>query len=440
MKNKTTMIALMATSILLAGCGGGGGYTGGNTGGGEGGGKFTLQIFAGGYGTSAWQYALKLFEKDHPEYEINVNMDNNVNEQFANRWKRGNPPDFVFLDGTQDRDTWLKEGLLEDLSEWSSTALVPGENVKVGDKINPAYWRTYTDEKGKTISYGAPLILNAYGMWYDEALFEEKGFSMPSNYNELKSFANTVKADSSGMRTLIYPGKYSGYLTQGLLVPAFAELGDEIFDRIMNCKDVEVYKTPEFKSIIQRFADFIQTNDHVVADCISADHTGSQMRWLKHEAALIPNGLWLRGEMEKDIPEGFRMRYAPSPLVQKQQYIVTTSITCGVAKEASNKKAAKEFMTYLYRDDVQKQFAYASDSPVAAKVDFTNDNKVSDVLAYTQSVFNDPAFKHASNNGSWGGVDKAINDGVNTLVDNPSAVDTVINNIVAAATKELSGK
>ena len=91
MKNKTTMIALMATSILLAGCGGGGGNTGGNTGGGEGGGKFTLQIFAGGYGTSAWQYALKLFEKDHPEYEINVNMDNNVNEQFANRWKRGNP-------------------------------------------------------------------------------------------------------------------------------------------------------------------------------------------------------------------------------------------------------------------------------------------------------------------------------------------------------------
>lgn len=111
-----------------------------------------------------------------------------------------------------------------------------------------------------------------------------------------------------------------------------------------------------------------------------------------------------------------------------------------MAKEASNKKAAKEFMAYLYRDDVQKQFAYASDSPVATKVDFTNDEKVSDVLAYTQSVFNDPAFKHASNNGSWGGVDKAINDGVNTLVDNPSAVDAVINNIVAAATKELSGK
>ena len=87
MKNKTTMIALMATSILLAGCGGGGG----NTAGGESGGKFTLQIFAGGYGTSAWEYALKLFEKDHPEYDISANMDNNVNEQFANRWKHGNP-------------------------------------------------------------------------------------------------------------------------------------------------------------------------------------------------------------------------------------------------------------------------------------------------------------------------------------------------------------
>lgn len=38
-------------------------------------------------------------KKAHPEYEIIANMDNNVNEAMANRWRDGNPPDFVFLDG-----------------------------------------------------------------------------------------------------------------------------------------------------------------------------------------------------------------------------------------------------------------------------------------------------------------------------------------------------
>lgn len=60
---------------------------------------FELQIFAGGYGTAPWTYALQKFEKAHPEYEIIANMDNNVNEAMANRWRDGNPPDFVFLDG-----------------------------------------------------------------------------------------------------------------------------------------------------------------------------------------------------------------------------------------------------------------------------------------------------------------------------------------------------
>ncbi len=436
MKKKTFVALALATGLAaLTGCG----ENPGGSGGGEDSesGEFTLQIFAGGYGTAPWRFALDLFQAEHPEYQVNLNMDNNVNQMFADRWRDGNPPDFVFIDGTLDYPTWLEEGLLEDLSSWKDSAVVPGENVSVKSKVDEAYWRTYTGSDGKTITFGAPLVLNAYGMWYDANLFEEKGWTMPANFNELQGFASL--ADSS-MSTLIYPGVYSGYLTQGMLVPAFAELGDELFSRIMNCSDVDVYGTPEFKGVLTRFNEFINLNDNVVYDCLSLDHTTSQMNWLSHKAAMIPNGLWLRHEMEKDIPEDFLMHFAPSPLNQKQQYLVTTSVTAGIASQAKNKKAAKEFMAYLYRDDVQKQFVYASDSPSPVKLDLANDPKVTEVNKYTQTVFNNPAYKHAANNGSWGGVDAAINNAVNSLVKKSISVDQAIEAIKSAAAAEIKNR
>lgn len=434
---KIKLVALALAAFSLASCAGG---NGGGSGDEETEEKtFTLQIYVGGYGTAPWQKVLQKFESDHPEYEIIANMDNNVNTAFEDRWMNGNPPDFVFFDGGTSTNTWLKEGLIYDLTDWLETAKVAGEDTLIKDKVDTAYFRKYTDSSNKTITYGAPLILNSYGMWYDDALFTEKGWSMPKNFAELKTFAGNA---TDSIKTLIYPGVYSGYLVQGMLVPAFAEYGDTFFDRVMNCRDAEVYESNEFKEVLTRFNEFINLSGNTIADCLSMNHTESQMEWLGHKAAMIPNGLWLRSEMAKldAIPEGFEMRYAPSPLVKSQQTIVTTSITCGIASQAKNKKAAKEFMTYLYTDEVLKEFVYASDSPSVAKLDFTNDPKVTEVNKYIQTVFNDSSYKHIGNDGSWGGVDTAINAAVNSLVKKTITVDQACASIKAAAVKEIKDR
>lgn len=433
---KNKMILLGLTALTLAGCGDNGGS--GDTGDTESD-TLTLQIYVGGYGKKPWQKALEKFEELHPEYDIIANLDNNVNKAYEDRWMNGNPPDFVFLDGDNlASDTWLKEGLLADLSGWLETAKAPGEDTLIKDKVNASYWRKYNDTyANKTITYGAPLLLSAYGMWYDQTYFTEKKLSMPSNYEELKTFAEKANSDTA---TIIYPGQYSGYLVQGLLVPAFAEYGDTFFDRVMNCRDENVYTSAEFKEVMNRFNEFINLNDYVVADCLSFDHIESQSEWLKHKAALIPNGLWLRGEMSEQeaIPANFDMRYAPSPLTKNEQTIVTSSVVCGIAEQAKNKKGAKEFLATLYTDEILKEFVYASDSPSVADLDLSDDPNVSDVNRYVQSVFNNPAYKHKMNDGSWGGVDTAINSAVNSLVKKSKTVDAVCDEIKAAARKEIA--
>ncbi len=425
---KRKIVALALASFALVSCAGGGG-------GGEDTSTFTLQIFVGGYGSTPWQKALEKFEADHPEYNVVANMSNTVNATFADSWMNGNPPDFVFLDGNLDLNTWLKEGLLYDLSDWLETAKVAGSDTLIKDKINSSYFLTHTDSSNKTTICGAPLILSAWGMWYDGAMFDEKGWNYPKNFTELKAFAGNA---SSEMNTLIYTGVYSGYLVQGMLVPAFAEYGETFFDRVINCRDAEVYDTAEFKDVLNRFNEFINLNDYVVSDCLSMNHIESQSEWLQHKATMIPSGLWLRSEMSAldAIPDGFEMRYSPSPLVKEKQTLVTSSVSCAIAKEAKNKKAAEEFLTYLYTDDIMKEFVYASDAPSVAPIDLSNDPNVTDVNRYIQTVFNDKSYAHVTN-GNWGSVEGALDAAVNSLVNKSITVDDAIASVKAAAVKEL---
>ena len=402
---------------------------------------FTLQIFTGGYGADMWKYVVEMFEKDHPEYNVIPMYGNTVNDSMKDEWRNGNPPDFVYLDGTIEKQMWLQNDMLYDFTDWLETATVAGEeNVKIKDRMLTEYVHKYTNENGKTITYGMPLLLSSYGMWYDETLFNAKSWTVPTNYSELSAWVD--KNATTETAALIYPGKFSGYLVQGMILPALAEVGDEFYDRVENALDAEVYTSAEFKAVMNRFADVFGKNKkaNAVADCLSLDHTASQMQWLAHKAAFIPNGLWLRNEMAvlNAIPEGFEMRYAPSALNVKQQIIIASSQACAIAEDAVNKEAALEFMRYLYRTDVAKKFVEHSDSPSATNISI-DELKVSNVLKYAQEVMNNPAYKHVLHVGSWGGVDTVFNQGVNSIVAGTKTVDQVCNELAAQARKQLNG-
>ncbi len=435
-------------ALSVAACGGGSSdgdsngnsTTSGSNSGSNGGGKktdFVLQIYTGGYGAEMWKYVVQMFEKDHPEYNVIPMYGNTINDSMKEEWRNDNPPDFVYLDGNIEKESWLQNGMLYDFTEWLETATVAGEeDVKIKDRAMMDYAFKYTDKGGKTITYGMPLLLGSYGMWYDSAWFDQKGWTVPTNYNELSAWVDSNATKDAA--ALIYPGQYSGYLVQGMILPALAEVGDEFFNRVENALDAEVYTSDEFKTVMNRFADIVKKSN-AVASCQSLDHIKSQMQWLNHKAAFIPNGLWLRKEMAdlESIPDGFEMKYAPSALNVSQQVIIASSQTCAIAENAQNKEAALEFVRYLYRTDVAQKFAEFSESPSATNVEL-DESKVSEVLKYAQSIMNDPSYKHVLHVGSWGGVDSVFNQGVNSIVTGKKTVDQVCNELAEQAKKQLS--
>lgn len=449
-KFRKLIVSLLLLCFVLAAVGCNGGDNGNNNGGDANTGDFELQIFTGGYGDEMWRYVLEIFEEDHPDLNVTAYMSNNVNDEMAGRWKKGNTPDFVFLDGTLDTSTWLKLDLMYDFTDWLNTAKVNGEDTLIKDKVDLGNATKYTQKNGNTITYGMPLILGSYGMWYSNALFTKNGWSVPRNYEELKTFtANNATAKIKAITYL--GGDASGYIVQGFILPALAEYGEEFYRRVENASDAEVFTSAEFKAVMNRFEEFVKSDNGITKE-IDEKWETVQTNWLNNSSAFIPNGLWLRKELSAQLGESgakrlqdFDMRYTPSPLVTEKQVVITTAVSCGVAKNAKNRAAALEFLTYLYRDDVVKKFVEYSESPSAANVD-VSDVKATDTLKYAQQVINDPAYIKYGHVGSWGNeVNEAFNLGVKAIVGGtkkadgtPKTAEDVCMDLFNAAKRQLA--
>ncbi len=396
-------------------------------------GTFELQIFTGGYGSEVWEEIVADFEEAYPELDVVAYMDSNINKQMQPRWIQGNPPDFVYLGGSNlPVLTYMDEGKLLDLTSFYENAKVYGTEDLLKDRIKSDMVSTYKDAV-----YSLPFVLSAYGMWYDQVYMDANGMTMPSDFDELKTFVQTAKG--KGLDTIIYPGTNSHYLTQGLIFPALAAYGQEYFDAITSAESVDPYKDPRLLDVLTRFEEIADAGAYSEGT-VSLNHTQSQIQWLQHKALMIPNGLWLENEMKSDIPAGFQMRYHPGMLqtVDQPETIVVTTSNIGVASDGDNREAALEFIRFMYQDKYMARFAQVSGAPVATNVDLSN-TELSESAIYAQSVMTDERYTIVHQQLLWGSVDAVFHDCVNQIVLGDMTAQQAVDTIIAAVEKKIAG-
>ena len=402
-------------------------------------GTLELQIFVGGYGEKCWEYAIEEFQKLQPNLEINAHLDANVNAQMKTRWAKDNPPDFVFLDGTNmPKSTWMDENKLRDLNDLYNNGKVYGTSTPISKQIKSGLVTTY---KSTCKIFEMPILLSTYGMWYDDAFLSQKGWSVPKNYTELTSFCRTVKA--AGTMPLIYTGKYSGYLVWGMLMPAVASEAlasndQQFFYNIAYAASESVWDDARFKNVLTRLKALADAGYFDLSG-MSMDHITSQAAWLKHNAALIPNGLWLESEMKDSTPQGFKMKYYPSMLQEANQptCVIASSATVGIAAKAKNPKAAEAFLRFLYTDKVAAKFAELCAVPSAARTDVSKANLTDSAKQVNELINSSQVTLLSKGSTTWGSVDATINQCVNSLISGKMSVDQVVTELKKATKKKV---
>src|SRR5699024_3661794 len=108
------------------------------------------------------------------------------------------------------------------------------------------------------------------------------------------------------------------------------------------------------------------THPNTVANANPNDFMKNQQLVLDNEALFMPNGTWVIDEMaEAPRADGFEWGMTAIPAFddddgdEGDRYTFTFFEQIWIPKEAENKEAAKEFITYMYSDEAAETFLEA---------------------------------------------------------------------------------
>lgn len=323
--------------------------------------KKTIKLAAleSGYGSEMWPELIKAYEEANPNVKVELTQNKELEDVITPQMKSDQYPDIVMLALGRKKalpETLIKEKALADISDLFDMK-VYGEDKKVSEKLlNNVLGSTVTDPYGDGKHYLAPMFYAPTGLFYNQGLFEQKGWEVPKDMPAMKELADKAKAE--GISLFTYP--VTGYLDSFFPALLANAGGVDLFNKAMQ------YEPGVFESAgATKAFDAVGTlvanlEPSTVANANPQSFTKNQQLLLDNKALFMPNGTWVVGEM-KDAPraDGFKWAMTAAPAIEKggKRYVYSFFEHIWVPAKAKNQTEAKEFLSFLYSDKAAEIFA-----------------------------------------------------------------------------------
>lgn len=290
---------------------------------------------------------------------VELTVERNLEDVIGASMQGGDYPDVIHLATGREAgltEQFINDKLIADITDVLDMT-VPGEDVTVGDKIIEGFTDTsatnpYND--GKT--YLAPMFYSPCGLFYNAGLFEEKGWTVPTTWDEMWELGD--KALEEGIYLFTYPT--AGYFDAFLYALMNVVGGSDFFNAATSFEE-GIWETPEADAlfeILDKLADY--THPSTPAQANDQDFTMNQQLVLDNQALFMPNGTWIVGEMaEAPRAEGFQWGMTALPALEEggMGYSYTFLEQAWIPAGAANIDAAKQFIAFLYSDTAADIFA-----------------------------------------------------------------------------------
>lgn len=310
------------------------------------------------YGADMWTKVSEAFTAK-TGIKVELVTDKLLEDVIGAQMKAGEYPDVVHLATGRPAaltETLIKENGLEDITDVLGLT-VPGEDKKVGDKIAGGFTESsltnpYND--GKT--YMAPMFYSPCGLFFNQGLFTEKGWSVPKTWDEMWELGDKAKAE--GIALFAYPT--AGYFDAFFYALLYEVGGADFFHKATTYAEGIWDSNEAIKAfdIVEKLATY--TEKSVPSNANNDNFVKNQQLILDNKALFMPNGTWVIGEM-KDAPRanGFEWGFTALPAITNggDAYSYTWFEQLWIPAAAENKDAAKQFVAYMYSDEAAKIFA-----------------------------------------------------------------------------------
>ena len=313
-----------------------------------------------GYGSQMWQEVTDAFTEE-TGIQVELTTDKKLEDVIGPSMQGGEYPDVIHLATGREAaltEQFIKGNMITDITDVLSMK-VPGEDKLVSEKIAGGFTDTsLTNPYGDGKTYLAPMFYSPCGLFYNAGLLEEKGWDVPTTWDEMWELGD--KAKEEGIYLFTYPT--TGYFDAFFYALMYAAGGPEFFDKATNYEE-GIWETPEAQTcfdIVAKLAEY--TNPITPAQANDQDFTQNQQLVLDNKAIFMPNGTWIVGEMA-DAPraDGFKWGMTALPAVKAGgvSYSYTWFEQAWIPSGAEHQDAAKLFISDLYSDKACEIFAKA---------------------------------------------------------------------------------
>ncbi|MBQ3211796.1 MAG: carbohydrate ABC transporter substrate-binding protein [Oscillospiraceae bacterium] len=312
------------------------------------------------YGSQVWADVAAAFEAE-TGIKVELTTDQNLEDVLTGPMQNGEFPDVVHL--ATGRPAGLTEQLVKANALYPLTdtlaLTIPGEDVKVSDKIAGGF----TDNNivapyGDGVTYMAPMFYSPCGLFYNEKLFAEKGWEVPTTWDEMWELGD--KAAEEGIALFTYPT--AGYYDAFMFALMNAIGGPEFFNAITTYEegawDSENGQT--LLAILDKLASY--THPSTPAQANNQDFTKNQLMVMTNDALFMPNGTWITGEMAgalETLENDFAWGMTAVPAAGEAPYSFCWFEQAWIPAGAEHIAEAEQFVAFLYSDVAAEIFASA---------------------------------------------------------------------------------
>ncbi|MFG2605818.1 ABC transporter substrate-binding protein [Streptomyces sp. NPDC048514] len=287
------------------------------------------------------------FEKAHPNIHVNIvgNMtDDKINQ--ALRSGGGKAPDVISSFTTNNVGKFCSSGALVDLNPFFEKSGIDPETTF------PKPMNEYTQFDGNRCT--APLLGDAYGLYYNKTAFEKAGIANPPRtWSEFEADARKLTiTQGNGYRQLGFMPNYHGW--ESTTEHYFGQFSPSYFDKDGKSN---IAADPAFekgftlqKKLVDELGGF-QRLERFRATL--GDEWGPRHPFHTGQVAMQLDGEWRLGMAEEAKPK-FEIGVAPLPVPDDRaaQYgkgYITGTIT-GIAATSHKQNAAWELVKYMTTD------------------------------------------------------------------------------------------
>ena len=312
------------------------------------------------YGSQVWVDVAAAFTA---ETGINVELitDKQLEDVISAPMQNGEFPDVVHL--ATGRPAGLTEQLVKQNALYPLTNMlsltIPGETVKVSEKIAGGF----TDNNivapyGDGVTYMAPMFYSPCGLFYNAKLFEEKGWEVPTTWDEMWALGDLAAAE--GIALFTYPT--AGYYDAFMFALMNAIGGPEFFNAVTTYQE-GAWDSAEGQALLEildKLASY--THPNTPAQANNQDFTKNQLMVMTNDALFMPNGTWITGEMAgalETLENEFAWGMTAVPAAGTAPYSFCWFEQAWIPAGAEHIAEAEQFVAFLYSDKAAEIFATA---------------------------------------------------------------------------------